>query len=1284
MRFLVQVLIYLGLSRLGLCFFLRTSEDLGKSQLYKDPGVNSSAWIPSTPPCRIVWSHYRHEASGRNLHQRSWLTSRWRGYLFNPGASLATVCYSRLNSLPSQAEGHQPLPSGAGSSAAQQPLRPDPVQQKAEEVSRTSPSENSAGGTGDIQEVEIDATLDGISREGLLQLLQELKQQTPELIRLLPSPNTSDLENLSTEQLRGLVERLLNLAEAADAHEGVDPVSVGAEELSTTVSRGEVKPQHAQPFPEPQPLKQKEDSKYKQKREKQRARKHEHEDRQQQHSGANVQPSQRALAQADAAAAAATSAAAVEAQQLLEIGSSEEEGEGLFSALQEQLPVMPEVDVLDLLVTMGPVLLALLPPESPPQELSLRGQQNQQQDSAVDSVGALLDATTAERKALAAEAAVIREFVEAKVRHLSLEAKKDLLLTLLAVAEVEAYSPKEPEVCQLLGLHGPRAGVLPSASAAAAAAAENVGEQTENVGFGGLPVVSAWRRLLQLPENALRGESPLSAAEAEALSAEEVKLRYLRVIQQARQESIKASLKRCNYMEEPEGSEEGPKDQPLPTESLRDNSTSQGILEGKQPTKADSEKPKVSEDPQHSLRHVTGSDCLDHRVDVGDSAPAKATTVDAAVEVPFKPKSSASESPGAAKRHDKKPAAAESPSIVVPTASVGIPISKNDAAFQSRHDGDQQVEKEELLDPSRKPKIVLKDKPAAGDSEGTSGGSRPADLTAGAGRFAALGLNNVVSSAAAAFLGGTAPRPTPTQQRVVPHILEAFKRAERKSRSSMADRLPVDSLVALRAHTGSGKTLAYLLPLMQTLREQETAAAAAEKRRAREEAEYTDLMDCKALEENLGGHGGSHRAIFGARGPRALVVCPSRPLAAQVASAAAALAKRIRLSVGCTTGGVGTGDQLRLLRRRLVDILIGTPDRLLRLTRPNPVESRTSGTGERNDSTQRTIWGLPSLESVQFCILDEADASWLGGFRAEVEKLLIRSHFLPAGSQQKGEQESIGARPKVLLTCTATPNSGIEADLCELLELPAERILTVSGGPSFPPQTQLRHEMMQAGGTDRFLLLVEQIKIHPELRAKKILIFCNTVDSCRACCHHLQAADLPAEGYDGSLPASVREKNLRLFQEGSGQRILVATDAVARGIHIGGVDVVVNADFPLTTVEYLHRAGRTGRVDSKGFVLSFVSKKDAAVAAAVRASLSAGLSVEGIDERVPRPKSPSGYRSTKIRQAKPKSKARRGGWKPPRSKEWHAARMERMERAKRLKEKRRGKDYPKGRRLGRY
>lgn len=78
----------------------------------------------------------------------------------------------------------------------------------------------------------------------------------------------------------------------------------------------------------------------------------------------------------------------------------------------------------------------------------------------------------------------------------------------------------------------------------------------------------------------------------------------------------------------------------------------------------------------------------------------------------------------------------------------------------------------------------------------------------------------------------------------------------------------------------------------------------------------------------------------------------------------------------------------------------------------------------------------------------------------------------------------------------------------------------------------------------------------------------NVVETLEPC---LQS-DYAMQGYDGSLPASVREKNLRSFQEGNGQRILVATDAVARGLHIGGVDAVVNADFPRTTVEYLHRS----------------------------------------------------------------------------------------------------------------
>ncbi|CDJ59865.1 DEAD/DEAH box helicase, putative [Eimeria maxima] len=1268
--FVLLALMYLCLSRSAFCLFLRTSGSLTISSLYRTPDVNFPAWIPPTPHSELVWNRCR-QASRTGQQQRRSLTSKWREDPSTSPFHLAAVSCSILSSSSGKGN-HRQVPLGAPSSVAQQSLLHGAEPQRAGAASSVPSQDVSTGGMQELQSVEIDATLDGISREGLLQLLGELKRQTPELLRLLPSQQTSALDSLSTEQLRSLVEQLLNLAEAADVHTTADSGSVSSDKCSTTASRGQLTPLQVQPAPQTQHAKQQVDTETSHKREKWEPKKHKQKDRPEKDSGADVQPLQCALAQAESAASAAASAACVEAQQLLEIGTSEEVGEGLFSALQEQMPLLQEADIWDLLVAMGPVLQALLPPENPPREQPLLGQQrmreSQQQGTTENSVEALLDATAEERQALALEAAAINQFVEAKVGPLSWAAKKDLLLTLLAVVEAEGYCPKEPEVRQLLGLDTAGVGVPRNASAAGAAATGVVSEQAESMKFGGLPVVSAWRRLLQLPENALEGENPLSADEAEALSAEEVKLRYLRVIKQARQASIKASLKLCDYVKQSESSFEGPGCQSLPEENLAGISSSERTLENQAPITAGSPKPHGSGNPNHSLRQVSGSDCLRGRLDARAVPPPMATNPEAALQESAKPAISEAVPPRVCKRAEKPDVAVESTTTAVSTASSGTPILYNGAAVHRGRGGDAHTQEETLMDLSRKSKVPKPDSAAAGDSEDTSYSRKLTGLTGGTARFAALGLNTVVSSAAAAFLGGAASKPTPTQRLVVPHILKAFKKTE--SCNWTAGKSSIDSLVALRAHTGSGKTLAFLLPLMQALRDQEVASAAADKCSVRDELEYADLMDCKALEETVGGHHDASRTFVGSGRPRALVICPSRPLASQVASVAAALAKRIRLSVGCTTGGVGAGDQLRLLRRRPVDVLIGTPDRLLRLTRPSNTESRHFETGERSSSTQRATGGLPSLDYVQFCILDEADASWHGGFREDVEKLLIRSRFLHTASQQIGEQERKWAYPKVLLTCTATPDSGVEADLCTLLELPAEKVFTVSGGPPFPPQAQLRHEMMQSRGADRFLLLVEQIKIHPELRAKKILVFCNTVDSCRACCHHLQAADLPAEGYDGSLPASVREKNLRSFQEGNGQRILVATDAVARGLHIGGVDAVVNADFPRTTVEYLHRAGRTGRVESKGFVLSFVSKRDAALAAAVRASLSVGLSVEEAGGRSPREERLAGYRS-RMRMAKSKSKARRGGWKPPRPKEWHAARVkmaQRLEKRQQVRE----------------
>lgn len=962
--------------------------------------------------------------------------------------------------------------------------QPTPVQWPTGEVAaaEANPEKTGPQAAGDLECVEIDATVDGISRDGLLQLLQEMQQQMPELYRRLSFDKLSALEALPTEQLRGLLQQLLDLAEAADA----------LKESSATGPPTDTHAQEEQEQLQPKPC----------------ATEQEHQHAQpQQSTAADVKPLQGPTARAAATAAAAASSAAVQAQELLDLGASGEEGSGMFAALQEQLPQLTDTDVWEMLVTMGPVLEALVSPEVPEKQQqhwqAHQQWQQEQQERSLDSLEQMLDATRAERQAMAAEAEAMCKFVEERAGPLSSEARRELVLALLAVVEAEDYSPTDPQVRRLLRL-GPATVVTPSAAAGAAAGHETE-EDGRSRGLGDPAMIAVWRRLLQQPENASAGEEALSPAEAAALSAEEVRLRYSRLLRQVRGDDIRASLERRPRAEPPEA--EGPTENP-DNKRLVEASGKQGgprkLLQAEPPLRMHETMQPGAPQPKVITQDLPPDGTpLPPPPFPAASVPAAAAKSPAAVATVRGP------AEACITRHMKSSGA-------IPAAS---------AAPEGRKAGGQAVPgttarkgpgaaslplKEAVTRGFPEPEMIGKASSVASSQEPAAAGT-PTNLSGGPARFGALGLSASVSSAAAAVLGGAASKPTETQRLAIPPLLRAFKEAQGECRKRMPGAKEIDRLVALRAETGSGKTLAFLLPIMQVLREQEEAAAAAAQRTTADAGSFADLLDCGALAEALREDRGPHSASIVPEGPRALVICPSRPLAAQVASAAASLAGRLRLSVGCTIGGVGDGTQRRMLLRRPVDILIGTPDRLLRMTRPCRGVEAEDPTGEGKDG-RRSMEGLPSLENLQFCVLDEADALWLGGFREEVERLLSRSHFLrTAQPQEQKQRETKRAGPRVLITCTATPESGAEAGIREALGMPVSRFLAVSGGRAFPPLSQLRHEMMQVLGGDRFLLLQEQLRIHPDLRAKKALVFCNTVDSCRACCHHLQSAGLPAE-----------------------------------------------------------------------------------------------------------------------------------------------------------------------------
>ncbi|PHJ16906.1 dead deah box helicase domain-containing protein, partial [Cystoisospora suis] len=323
-------------------------------------------------------------------------------------------------------------------------------------------------------------------------------------------------------------------------------------------------------------------------------------------------------------------------------------------------------------------------------------------------------------------------------------------------------------------------------------------------------------------------------------------------------------------------------------------------------------------------------------------------------------------------------------------------------------------------------------------------------------------------------------------------------------------------------------------------------------------------------------------------------------------------------------------------------------------------------------------------------------------------------------------------RPKNLkiIGVAATVSSYLERTLRDLLTdsscFPSSTISAPSLPPIFveipgvhtPPQS-LRHEMIDVGNRDKLQILREILQTNHLIRqSKKVLIFTNTVQSCRACEYLLKDAfkdpdrrlHLPPGGetaerrnrslHDkvtschGAMPRETRRLNFKKFLESS-FKFLVCTDMASRGLDIPAVDCVVLFDFPLSPVEYLHRAGRTGRLGSssssdspggrKGVVISLVSKRDRVLATAIQRSIETGSSSNFADLSSDRKdyqeggklfflSQAGGYKARERRDVtepyrQPSSKTRRGGWKEPKSIAWHQERAENLRRQRDRKKK---------------
>jgi ATP-dependent RNA helicase RhlE len=326
-------------------------------------------------------------------------------------------------------------------------------------------------------------------------------------------------------------------------------------------------------------------------------------------------------------------------------------------------------------------------------------------------------------------------------------------------------------------------------------------------------------------------------------------------------------------------------------------------------------------------------------------------------------------------------------------------------------------------------------------------------------------------------------KPTPIQAQAIPLVLDKKD-------------------VLAGAQTGTGKTAGFTLPLLESLSQ--------------------------------------NKVTKGKNQVRALILTPTRELAAQVHESVTIYGKHLPFTSAVVFGGVGINPQKSALRRG-VDILIATPGRLLDLVEQKCLD----------------------LSKVEFFVLDEADRMLDMGFIHDIKKVL---KLLPKKRQN--------------LLFSATFSSDIKKLADGLLNSPV-LIEVARSNAANESVSQLVHPVDCA--RKRELLS----KLITDGNWKQVLVFTRTKHGANRLCGQLEKDGITAAAIHGNKSQSARTKALSNFKDGS-VRVLVATDIAARGIDIDLLPHVVNFELPNIAEDYVHRIGRTGRAGNNGEAVSLV------------------------------------------------------------------------------------------------
>jgi ATP-dependent RNA helicase RhlE len=326
--------------------------------------------------------------------------------------------------------------------------------------------------------------------------------------------------------------------------------------------------------------------------------------------------------------------------------------------------------------------------------------------------------------------------------------------------------------------------------------------------------------------------------------------------------------------------------------------------------------------------------------------------------------------------------------------------------------------------------------------------------------------------------------PTPIQTQVIPLVLRGR-----------------DILGA--AQTGTGKTAAFALPIL-------------------------------------------HKLLGGGKQPsaRALVIVPTRELAAQVASAIETYAQGLELNVIALYGGANMARQAKELGEG-VDIIVATPGRLIELNKQGHVP----------------------LSRIEYLVFDEADTIFDMGFIREVEQII---DLLPIKRQNMLFSATMTPAVKQLSEKILKKPLLVEIDNLKAADMTLRQVV-------HPVEKERKKELLSyLIGSNNY---------------PQVLVFTRTKAEADEVSSDLTASGLKNVVIHGDKKHGARDRALSEFREGSA-RILVATDIAARGLDIEGLDVVINYDIPHVSTDYLHRIGRTGRAGNEGLAITLLSSQE--------------------------------------------------------------------------------------------